>query len=339
MAQKTNIEWTDMSVNPFRARDQHGHTGHYCEKISQGCANCYASTMQKRFQMPEYQINTGIDGSVYLDEKQLQKVLRRKKPTKFFWCDMTDMFLYLYPDEWIDKCFAVMALTPQHTHQILTKRPERMREYLRDPDTRRRIVREAKPYYLMTLKKGEDAFEDGFESDMSWQLSHQDGYWVNLPDNVWLGVSVEDQKTADERIPILLDTPAAVRWISAEPLLGAIDLAKDGYQLLTGDKWNHDVSGFPSTAYNTPSSKLDWVVVGGESGAHARPMNIAWAESIVRQCKEAGVPVFMKQLGMKPYEMLPVLGIKTEMTLLLSNRKGGLISEFPKSLQVREYPV
>src|SRR5262245_53283923 len=129
---ETSIEWTDHSINPIRARTADG-VGHYCQKVSPGCANCYASRLQPRFGMPEFK-GTGDppgDRERFLDESKLAEVLRRKKPTRYFWCDMTDLFGAWVPDEWIDECFSVMGATPQHTHQVLTKRPERMLAYMR----------------------------------------------------------------------------------------------------------------------------------------------------------------------------------------------------------------
>jgi protein gp37 len=143
--------------------------------------------------------------------------------------------------------------------------------------------------------------------------------------NVWLGVSVENQHFADERIPLLLQTPAAVRFISAEPLLGPIELERGGFAL-------HRPVKSPS---GTRWPGLDWVIVGGESGSKARPFDLAWARSIVAQCKAAGVPVFVKQLGSNPTcehcgDAIAVFGPR--------NRKGGDINEFPQELRVREFP-
>lgn len=137
--------------------------------------------------------------------------------------------------------------------------------------------------------------------------------------NVWLGVSVEDQKTADERIPLLLQTPAALRWISAEPLLGDIQLPEEAFVC-------------PANEPHPICPCLDWVVVGGESGPGARPMDVEWARSIVAQCEECSVPVFVKQLGRNPYITVP------ENRLKLIDIKGGDWSEWPEDLRIREYP-
>lgn len=123
----TSIEWTDFSVNPIRARID-GKIGHHCVKVSPGCKNCYASTLQWRFGLPQFQHQQRGETEVFLDEKQFEKILRRKKPAKWFWCDMSDLFSDWIPDEWIHRCFAVMTQTPQHVHQVLTKRSERLRD-------------------------------------------------------------------------------------------------------------------------------------------------------------------------------------------------------------------
>ena len=277
---KTNIEWTEHSVNPFRARNiETGEVGHFCIKVSAGCANCYAGKLQHRFGTHlDYDVRNKDKVELFLDESKLQEVLKRKKPTKYFWCDMTDMFYEGYPDDWIDKCFAVMALTPQHTHQILTKRPERMREYL----------------LQLTDERLEDACAVYSHNIDDWELPLK---------NVWLGVSVEDQKTADERIPILLGTPAAIRFISYEPALGAVNLKSlryDSHRFLNALTGKREVAqDFGRVQEGLASTKLNWVIAGGESGTGARGFEIKWFEDVMAQCKAAGVPFFMKQLDKK----------------------------------------
>jgi protein gp37 len=189
-------------------------------------------------------------------------------------------------DPWRDEAFAIMALTPQHTYQVLTKRPDRMLEYLMAPKAMNRIA------FKMGTITGTRQFQHLFE--MGFSLSNQmaiGGRWP-LP-NVWLGVSVEDQKTADERIPILLDTPAKLRWLSVEPLLGPLDLS---HYLHT--RFLH---GGPYHEHN----RADWVVVGGESGPEARPMHPRWVQILREQCTAAGVPFFFKQWG----EYVPDSGV------------------------------
>jgi protein gp37 len=163
-----------------------------------------------------------------------------------------------------------------------------------------------------------------------------DDIWCQLPlQNVWLGVSVEDQKTADERIPYLLASPAAVRWLSCEPLLGPINLRNvyDQYRRFGGEL---DVlRGIVKGQCHT-TGRVDWVVVGGESGPNARPMNVGWLRSIVDQCKAASVPVFVKQLGSKP-ETFTNHG-RVLNAVALKSKKGGDMGEWPEDLRVREYP-
>jgi protein gp37 len=277
----TKIEWTHRagargkSWNSLRVKNKEtGGVGHFCEKVSPGCRNCYAETFQKRFKNPiRYAAQDAEKVEVFLDQKELLQPLHWKKPKTIFVCSQTDLFLRHYSDEWIDQVFAVMALCPQHTFIVLTKRPERMQSYLASPDTGMRQIMAA--YGLGLTPPG-------------WRPEQQDSIHASahlpLP-NAWLGTSVEDQATADERIPVLLDTPAVVRFISAEPLLGPVSFE--------GRFVEH-----PSPAYHVNwIEKLDWVIVGGESGHKASPMHPDWARSLRDQCKAANVPFFFKQHG------------------------------------------
>jgi protein gp37 len=221
--------------------------------------------------------------------------LRWRKPRRVFVNSMSDLFHEELSDDSIDRVFAVMALAPQHQFQILTKRPQRMLTYLANPDLTDRLT---------------EIWQEGHRDRATWTLM--------LPlENVWLGVSVEDQATADERIPLLLQTPAAVRFVSAEPLLGPVDLSGrlgeccgfPKHELVAGE--DHEV------CCGNHSAGLDWAVVGGESGPGARPMQIEWAQSLQRQCGEASVPFFMKQLDGKRKKL----------------------SDFPGDLRVREFPA
>lgn len=204
---KTTIQWTDHSTNPIRATKD-GAVGHYCELASPGCANCYASALQKRFKMPPFGSNKNRDNvSAFLDEHKLREVMNRKKPTKYFWCDMTDMFGEWVNDVWLYKIFAAMSGSPQHTHQVLTKRPARMAEF------------------IQKLKHDFDRLEAAGRQ-IGIGLKFQGIPLVPWPiPSVWLGTSVESQKYADERIPELLKCDAAVRFLSVEPLLDYVDLS------------------------------------------------------------------------------------------------------------------
>lgn len=291
----TKIEWTDKTWNPV--------TG--CTKVSTGCKHCYAERLfprvygQDRFPVPQ------ADGSyvgnfrqrkftdVKLHPDRLDAPLHWKKPRMIFVNSMSDLFHEDIPFEFIAEIFNTMSLFPvtcrkkdcehddpncfmgasekNHTYQILTKRPKRALEFFDNVG-----------------KYSDNLYGLGLSLETNtWPL-----------ENVWLGISCENQATADERIPILLQVPAAVRFLSCEPLLEKINL-KDA------------LAGYPSW----PRHKIyfvDWVIVGGESGAGYRPMKPEWAKSIIEQCQAARVPVFMKQMAGK--------------------------KEIPEDLQIREYP-
>lgn len=279
MSDKTGIEWTDATWNPLRG----------CSRVSDGCRNCYAETVANRFK-GEGQPYEGLiarggqwNGQIKLVPELLDQPLRWRRPRRIFVNSMSDLFHENVREDFIDRIFAVMAMADRHTFQILTKRPERMLDYCRRLQVR--------------------ADEIAHVAVNTWGGVDPDGLydWVQdcvasgpLP-NVWLGVSVENQKTADERIPLLLQTPAAVRWISAEPLLGPISMR-------WFPAWPENA---PTTAMNPNGSanhldglrRLDWVIVGGESGRGARAMHPDWARVLRDQCAEAGVPFLFKQWG------------------------------------------
>lgn len=264
MGDKTGIEWADSTWNPI--------TG--CDKVSPGCDHCYAETFAERWRgTPGHYFENGFD--VQLRPNKLALPLRWTKPRKVFVNSMSDLFHDKVPDDYIAQVFAVMALAPQHTFQLLTKRHGRMRSLLsseRFPGlvymAINALLEHGNPLHINDIAIM-DAL-DGFSR----------GRFKVLP-NVWLGVSAEDQKRADLRIPALLDTPAAVRFVSAEPLLGALDIARFA---------EHD-----DAKYDVPP--LSWVIVGGESGPGARPMHPEWARSLRDQCVAAGVPFLFKQWG------------------------------------------
>lgn len=264
MSDKTGIEWTDATWNPV--------TG--CTQVSPGCDNCYALTFAERFRgTPGHYFENGFD--VQLRPDKLDLPLRWKKPRKVFVNSMSDLFHADVPTSHIVQVFAVMALAPQHTFQVLTKRHARMRSLLDSWDFWRSVS------FAATDRAGADI-------DLG----------PSLP-NVWLGVSVENQQWADIRIPALLGTPAAVRWLSCEPLLGHVDLfgpLQNGHRpSLT--YWLTGRPGVNPEDLLEIGPKVDWVVVGGESGVHARPMHPQWARTIRDQCQQAGVPFLFKQWG------------------------------------------
>jgi protein gp37 len=205
----TGIEWTDKTWNPT--------TG--CDKISPGCLHCYAEALTQRFTQ---NFKNGFDLTLY--PERLKEPLRWRTPSRVFVNSMSDLFHEDVPIEFIKQVLSVIQATPWHIYQILTKRPERLR-------------------------------------DLSSEL--------DFPENVWLGVSVENQNYV-HRLDYLRDIPASVRFISCEPLLGALEL---------------DLTG------------IDWVIVGGESGQKHRPMDMRWAQDIRNQCQVAGVAFFFKQVG------------------------------------------
>ncbi|MDE2467382.1 MAG: phage Gp37/Gp68 family protein, partial [Bradyrhizobium sp.] len=275
----SGISWTDETWGPVRG----------CSRVSQGCTRCYAERIAARFS-GSGQPYEGLakqtpsgprwTGNVKLIEERLLDPLKWRKPRRVFANSMSDLFHENLPDAAIDRVFAVMALAPQHCYQILTKRPERMLRYFSLGGLREELI--------------------GIEAErVSGIARHTDAMQPRWPiplTNVWLGVSVEDQATADERIPLLLRTPAAVRFISAEPLLGPVQLAR---------KWigrGKPLGGGPqcdlSRPWEAPASMagLDWFICGGESGPGARPMDIEWARSLRDQCNAAGVAFWMKQL-------------------------------------------
>ncbi len=304
----TKIEWTDKTDNPIRVKGG----GHWCKKISPGCANCYAETVNNSgfFSFASHLQYTGDAPELELDMDVIKSWSRAKKPARRFVCSMTDMFGEWVPDEWLDIIFAGMALAPTQTFQVLTKRPERMLEYLSHDNPR------------YTARK---IMSDVFDCDLYYPLA-----------NVWLGVTVENQRAANERIPLLLQTPAAVRFLSCEPLLEAVNFeVDDGFACCDGGTQNNPCGCHGARLKSSLLSGIDWVIVGGESGSKARPCDIAWIESIVEQCKDAGVPCFVKQLGSNP-----ILGSDSENPIFYSpsKGKGGNPEEWPESIQVREYP-
>ena len=292
MSDKTAIEWAraddgtpGATWNPVRG----------CSKVSEGCRNCYAMGVAYRFS-GDGQPYAGLarkvggkpewTGKVMLVEDALEQPFHWRKARRVFVNSMSDLFHPDVPDEFIARVWAVMSLAAWHTYQILTKRPERMQALLSDRAFRRQVV---------------DAAGAMIEGDFAWRAHPAPWRWPLS--NIWLGVSVEDQAAADQRVPLLLQTPAAVRFVSAEPLLGPVDLTS----LLCGDIFDGEgapyydaLAGFsywPSGDFGIHGPALNWVIVGGESGPHARPMDPLWAKSLRDQCQAAGVPYFFKQWG------------------------------------------
>ncbi|MHB8272031.1 phage Gp37/Gp68 family protein [Bradyrhizobium sp.] len=293
---KSNIEWTERTWNPIVG----------CSIVSPGCMNCYAMKMSGRLQKMN---RTGGSNSNYVNhydgttkkvngnivwtgklamapDKIFLQPLSRKAPTTYFVNSMGDLFHEDCPDEWIDRVFAVMALSPQHTFQVLTKRAARMREYLSNDEACQRIGEAGYAIWTKHLAPRDpgNLYIDSVTDDLGFKDAVINLARYPLP-NVWLGVSAERQQEWDERVEQLGATPAAVRFVSVEPMLGEIDCG----------------NAFDAPPDGSPYRPIDWIICGGESGHGYRPMNPDWARSIRDQCAAAGVAVFIKQMaGKKP---------------------------------------
>ena len=321
MADNTGIAWTDATWNPV--------TG--CTKVSSGCKHCYAERDWGRLaRNPKATAYFGRSFTeVRVHPERLEQPWHWKRPRRIFVNSMSDLFHEDVPEYFLDQVFAIMALAPRHTFQILTKRPERMHAYLDDRfDNRQHAVGAAMLEYDAVRDGG---FEVGGAHDaglLEWPLS-----------NVWLGVSVEDQGTADARIPLLVNTPAAVRWVSAEPLLGPINMNEVPVGMFGPLR--------PHGGASPQTPRLGWVVVGGESGPHARLLNASWVRTLRNQCHAVDVPFFVKQLGAKFCdEQNGIAGAGLQVSIddeylvarRLYHRAGADPSEWAADLQVRQYP-
>lgn len=319
MSTDTKIEWATKTWSPLLG----------CRKVSAGCDNCYAiRTVNRLAHNPNLKvgplyvglterIDDGLDwtGKIRTIPDRLNDPMTWRKPERIFVNSQSDLFHADVPTEFIAEIFAVMALSARHTFQVLTKRPARMRSLLSSDD------------FVNTVGKAAERMW----SSPGWHHA-VDTQWPGWPlPNLWMGVSVEDQHWADIRVPALLETPAAVRWISAEPLLGPIDLI--GVDHSGHDREPDGTGGYMCSQCSTEDEAvqwlipekhipLDWAVVGCESGPGARPMDLDWAQRIVTQCQAAGTPVLVKQLPTGPR------GKATQD-----------VDTFPASLRVREYPT
>lgn len=310
---KGGIAWTDQTYNPIRG----------CSMVSAGCTNCYAMLVAHRFGgkgQPYEGLTTNgkWNGKIRVVEDRLLDPLRWKRPRRVFVNSMSDLFHENLPTAEIDKIFAVMALSPRHTFQVLTKRPERMRAYLNDLTVRNRVLGLA---WMMLGKLPK--YDHGDLCNRAWPLA-----------NVWLGVSAEDDVTWRQRVPELQATPAAIRWVSVEPQIGPI---------------------FPTPE---DAKGLSWIVFGGESGSHdVRPFHVSWATLWIEWCRFHGLYPFLKQLGSVPVVRAARLRhyewSADEKDITFSHylndqsglwhvhtvdRKGGDPAEWPEHLRVREFP-
>lgn len=321
MANKTSIEWADLTSNPLRAvNTQTGKDGTFCVHCSPGCAKCYAGRMNRwRGNGLDFIAQNAGKVEFRLNERELASWRRLKPGVRVFPFDMCDLFYEGVPEALIDRCFAAMALSPA-TFLVLTKRAKRLHEYLTSPDLIPRVDRAL----LATCSE-----PGGYRLGKTYPFP--------LP-NVWLGVSAEDQQRADERIPLLLETPAAVRFVSYEPALGPVDW----------EPWVMPRYAADDPRYHRPGGRaLDWIIYGGESGPGARPFDLGWARQLLRQAGGCGVAVFVKQLGYRPYYLeddgeggSDVPGIEHAATagLYSPDPKGGDPEYWPADLRVREFP-
>lgn len=330
---ETSIEWTrgddgalGKTWNPVRG----------CARVSAGCQSCYAERQAHRFSGTgqPYEGLTVLgkhgprwSGRARFVPEMLDAPLRWRKPRRVFVNSMSDLFHEDITDEQIAAVFGVMAACPRHTFQVLTKRPERMVEWFAW------IANEAEP---VDQSPGAAVICGIHASNACADVDY-----LGLPSvwplpNVWLGVSCEDQQRTNERIPLLLQCPAAVRFVSAEPLIEPVDFGRwldyrthrkcARCKAVCADGLACSHCGQHAQA----SAALDWIIAGGESGPGARECNDAWLRSIVQQCRATSVPVFVKQLGSHV--------IQGGELRRKADRKGGDPREWPHDLRVRQFP-
>jgi protein gp37 len=276
MGATSNIEWTDATRTPIRARRADGKLGVHCEKVSPACKNCYAERLNKR-NLPAH--GTGLDFTllnrekvdIVVDGNMVLQPLRWKRGRRIFVCSQTDLFGIFAHQNQIALVFAAMGLAHWHTFQVLTKRSARMHELLSSEQFWEKVQS-----FMWAIIQDESDRLQGIKNEVKAKAPEANPK-TPLP-NVWLGVTAENQEWASKRIPALVATPAAKRFVSCEPLLGPIDLS-------------HNLG-----------KGIDWVIAGGESGPGARPMHPDWVRDLRNQCQHPDVPFFFKQWG----EWLPV---------------------------------
>ena len=286
----TNIEWATHSINPIKVKGG----GWHCTKVSPGCQNCYAEGVNNRFGNKIPYDNRHVEFE--LDLGCFDK-LPKKKPAIVFVQSMGDLFHEGVPFEFIDKVYSLIALNPLHKFLVLTKRPQRLLEYYKQ--------------------------WSGQNHRTIWIPDNYDNLFLQpwpFP-NLWLGVTAENQEMADKRIPILLQIPAAVRFVSIEPMLGPVSLSP---------KYICDPNACAEppcliAEVPCPYPKLDWIILGAESGPKRRYCDPEWMIDVVKQCDEAGVPMFVKQIHQYA---------KDKKGLIVSKN----MSEWPAELQHREMP-
>lgn len=323
MGERTGIEWCDATVNFWIG----------CTKVSAACDHCYAEALAARFGLatwghgaPRVRTRSAVATAFKLDRKAAKRGVR----LKVFSNSMSDFFDAEVPDEWRDEAMAVMALTPNLDWLVLTKRPKVMRGYMAErwqgtpaqriagmeipaggETGRRSQIEDACEPFLDTLGLADPAKDELWTEDGKCRAMQ----WGWPLANVWLGVTAENQAMADLRVPELLATPAAKRFVSVEPMLGAIDVipylfiythADDAILIDGAPAGDLAADGKPVLPFNDPATtrpediacpRLDWVIAGGESGPQARPVHPDWARALRDQCTAAAVPFFFKQWG------------------------------------------
>lgn len=308
MGEKTGISWTDSTWNPTRG----------CTRVSPGCGGanheggCYAEKIAARFSDPGQAYHSFAErsphggrwtGKVNLVPGALDLPLRWRRPRRIFANSTSDLFHEALPIEDIATVMAIAVASVHlrgHTIQILTKRADRMREALHRPEFWEQVNAEAGMHILDAVDPLDRRSDDARATLEDYGPGHP-------PPGIWLGVSVEDQERADERIAALLETPSVIRFLSCEPLIGPLDIR----QWLLG---------------------ISWTIVGGESGPRSRLFDLDWAVSLAKQCRDAAVPFFMKQVGSNP-------GLNGYAGYPTTDRSGGNIEDFPSNLRIRQFPT
>jgi protein gp37 len=321
MSEKSKIEWTDATWNPTRG----------CTKIADGCRNCYALTFSERFRgVPGHPYEQGFDPRTV--PEKLTEPLHWMRPRRIFVNSMSDLFHEAFDDHYIALVFGIMAASPEHTFQVLTKRPERAAQWFS------RMAAMGDPIFALTnaLARVPLNFPHALNLRRQWPLP-----------NVWIGTSIATQSDADKNVPKLLEIPAAVRFLSCEPLVARVSIDRGGWLRPFYASCQQDDSPYlaqlaRAVARREGQTFIDWVIAGGESGPGSRPCNVEWIRLVVAQCKATGVPMFVKQLGSRPrvmdYRETPLSPI-TWKDLKLAAKKGGDWDEWPVDLRVREFPT
>jgi protein gp37 len=323
---RTKIQWCDYTSNPIRpevrfAGGEWRRKGWFCMKVSSGCANCYAERMNQRCS----EFGAGIGNKLafiaanescvrfVLDEGEIGKILRSRAPegSRVFVGDMTDLFHFLIPFELLDVLWAAMALRPDLTFMLLTKRPATMLHYLHTrtgTDETDRL--EHAPQWFQIVAAWLEGGNKGFLGK-AWERCHRvaEGLLTSLPlPNVQIGTTAENQPAANERVPKLLKCPAAVRFVSYEPALGPVDFAPwlgpvhadaidAGYKREPVPAFQMGDTTFPSAEETPWLDGLNGIIAGGESGPSARPSHPDWFRQVRDDCAKARVPFFFKQWG------------------------------------------